>query len=103
MVWQRKLRPSKEERECGGGDSDHSETEKLMETFVVLNEESKERTEDISEHKREALAHQAGSISTPPGCDTNPSQVTSQHFVGLRFTQSNLLVPIYIPWWRGAL
>ena len=41
------------------------------------------------------------SISTPPGWDTSPSQVTSQHFV--RLSPSNLLVPIYTPGWRETL
>ena len=43
------------------------------------------------------------SIYTPPGWDTSPSEVTSQHF--LRLSPSNLLVPIILYTWveRGTV
>ena len=47
------------------------------------------------------LYEATGSIPTPLGWDTSPSQVTSQHFV--RLSASNLLVSIYTLGWREAL
>ena len=53
-----KAKLSKEERESGGGESEMSETEKLVEELIVLSEESEKRTEDQSEAKREAVANE---------------------------------------------
>ncbi|XP_068756805.1 uncharacterized protein [Montipora capricornis] len=53
-----KAKPSKEERESGGGESDLSETEKLVEELIVLSEESEKRNEDQSEAKREDMANE---------------------------------------------
>ena len=53
-----KAKLSKEERESGGGESDLSETERLVEELIVLSEESEKRNEDQSEAKREAMANE---------------------------------------------
>lgn len=53
-----KAKLSKEEREGGGGESDVSETERLVEELIVLSEESEKRNEDQSEAKREAMANE---------------------------------------------
>ena len=47
------------------------------------------------------LSHEAArSISTPPGRDASPSQVTTCNLLG---SPNNSLVPIYTPGWREAL
>ena len=53
-----KAKLSKEERESGGGESDLSETERLVKEVIVLSEESEKRNEDQSEAKREAMANE---------------------------------------------
>ena len=49
-----KAKLSKEERESGGGESDLSETERLVKELIVLSEESEKR----NEAKREAVANE---------------------------------------------
>ena len=53
-----KTKLSKEERESGGGDSELSESEKLVEELIALSEEAEKRTEDQNEAKREAMANE---------------------------------------------
>ena len=53
-----KTKLSKEERESGGGDSELSESEKLVEELITLSEEAEKRTEDQNETKREAMANE---------------------------------------------
>ena len=53
-----KTKLSKEERESGGGDSELSESEKLVEELIALSEEAEKRTEDQNEAKREAVANE---------------------------------------------
>ena len=49
-----KAKLSKEERESGGGESDLSETERLVKELIVLSEESEKR----NKAKREAMANE---------------------------------------------
>lgn len=53
-----KSKLSKEERESGGGESELSESDKLVEELIILSEESEKRSEDQSEAKREAVANE---------------------------------------------
>lgn len=46
----------KEEKESGGGESDLSESEKLVEELIAMSDESDKRSEDQSDAKREAVA-----------------------------------------------
>ena len=53
----KKNSPKKKEK-SGGGDSELSESEKLVEELIALSEEAEKRTEDQNEAKREAVANE---------------------------------------------
>ena len=52
-----KAKLSKEERESGGGESDLSETKRLVEELIILSEETEKRNEDQSEATRAHMSN----------------------------------------------